>query len=165
MSTPPPLPPNDLIEIRDPEIDGEALMNEIRGRITRRRQELGYDNRRFPAFGTTDYPGEPDDIPYDEFLHYHLRQVNRIYNQVETQPLLTDSPSTRIPVLGRIWRLIRGGAHNLVLFYVNRNITQQVNVNRHLISVINRLTAQLQEQQRQILALEEEVRRKGESQR
>lgn len=153
------LPDNNLIEIRDPEIDPLAIMAEIRARVEQRRQELGYDNRRFPTFGTAEYPGEPEDMPFDELLYQHLRLANKSYADVETRPLLTTSPATRVPILGRLWGLIRGGAHHLVLFYVNRAVTQQVNINRHLVSVLNRLAAENQAQARQIKALQDELER------
>ena len=60
--------------------------------------------------------------------------------QVDTDPLLVDSPSTQIPVIGRLWSSIRGAAHNLVLFYVNRSIAHQTNINSYMVSVLNRLT-------------------------
>lgn len=157
MSTTHNLPDNNLIEIRDPALDTIAIMAEIRTRVEKRRQELGYDKRRFPTFGTAEYPGEPEDMAYDDLLYHHLRLANRSYADIETRPLLASSPATRVPVLGRLWGLIRGGAHNLVLFYVNRAVSQQVNINRHLVSVLNRLAAENQAQARQIKALEEEV--------
>ena len=159
MTNLPPLPDNNLIEIRDPEIDPVAIMAEIRGRIEQHRRELGYDNRRFPTFGTADYPGEPVNASYDETLYQHLRLANRHYANVETKPVLVSSPTTRLPVLGRLWSLIRGSTHNLVLFYVNRAVSQQVNINRHLVSVLNRLTAQAQEQEQKIAALQAEMNR------
>lgn len=159
MSNTPPLPDNNLIEIRDPEIDPAAIMAEIRGRIEQHRRELGYENRRFPTFGTADYPGEPAHQPYDGMLYQHLRLANRHYANVETKPVLVSSPTTRLPVVGRLWSLIRSSTHNLVLFYVNRAVTQQVNINRHLVSVLNRLTAQLQEQEEKIATLQAEIER------
>lgn len=157
LSTSNGLPNHNLIEIRDPEIDPIAIMDEIRARVEKRRQELGYDKRHFPAFGTADYPGEPEDIPYDGALYQQLRLANRSYANVETKPVLVSSPATRIPILGRLWGLIRGGAHNLVLFYVNRTVAQQVTINRHMVSVLNRLTAETQTQARQIKALQDEL--------
>jgi hypothetical protein len=159
LSNTPDLPDNNLISILDPEIDPTAIMAEIRVRVEQRRRELGYDKRRFPTFGTADFPGEPEDMAYDDLLYHHLRLANRHYATVETQPMLVGSPATRVPVLGRLWGLIRGGAHNLVLFYVNRAVAQQVNINRHLVSVLNRQTAQVQDQERRIRVLEEEIKR------
>ncbi len=149
--------PDDLIEIHDPEIDPGQIMDQIRERIRRRREELGYERRTFPTFGATAYPGEPADMPYDPDLYHHLRLVNETFAPIDTRPVLASSPSTRVPILGRLWQRIRGEAHNLVLFYVNRAVAHQTDVNRHLISVINRLTALSQEQQRAMAALRKEV--------
>jgi hypothetical protein len=120
---------------------------------------LGYEQRNFPTFGTAvSCPEPPDDLPYSPDLYHHLRNVNDLYAEVETESVLAPSPATRIPVLGQIWKLIREQAHGLVLFYVNRSVAHQVNVNRHLVSVLNQLTLQNQEQARQIAALEAQLK-------
>ena len=150
------LPSDDIIEIHDPDIDPDAIMNEIRARIRQRRQELGYEKRTFPSFATT-YPTEPDDLEYDPNLYHHLRLANEQYTEASTEILLAPSPATRVPILGALWRQIRHGAHNLVIFYVNRAITHEVNVNRHLITVLNSLTTQVEEQQRAIQSLQADL--------
>jgi len=166
MSTPTPnnptadLPPDDLIEIHDPEIDPQAIMADIRRRIQKRRQEVGYDNRTFPAFGAAMVcPESPEDMPYNPDLYHHLRQVNALYSEVETTTILAPSPATRVPILGRFWKLIREQAHGLVLFYVNRSVGHQVKVNRHLVSILNQLTEENQALQRRIMVLEAEAKR------
>ena len=151
------LPADTLIEIHDPEIDPPAIMAEIRRRIVQRRSELGYAHRAFPNYGAAVYQGEPADIAYDKDLHYFLRLANATFADAETEPVLADSPATRVPVLGRLWRMIRGGAHNLVLFYVNRAVTHQTSVNGHLVSALNRLTAVVEDQQRTINRLQAEL--------
>ncbi len=160
------LPADTLIEIDDPEIDPAAIMAEIRRRIVARRRELGYDQRAFPSYGAAIYQGEPADIPFDPDLHYFLRLANATFAEAETEPVLADSPALRVPVLGRLWGMIRGGAHNLVLFYVNRAVTHQTSVNGYFVSALNRLTAVVEDQQRTIqrrqAELEAERRRKGE---
>ena len=154
------LPADDLIEIHDPEIDPQALMADIRRRIQARRLEAGYDKRKFPAFGSAMVcPEPPEGQPYSPDLYHHLRQVNSLYSEVETDSILAPSPATRVPVLGRFWKLIREQAHGLVLFYVNRSVGHQVKVNRHLVSVLNQLTEENQELQRRIIALEAEAKR------
>lgn len=154
------LPPDDLIEIHDPELDPQAIMAEIRRRIQKRRLEAGYDARTFPAFGSALVcPEPPEGMPYSPDLYHHLRQANALYSEVETGPILAPSPATRVPVLGRIWKLIRQQAHSLVLFYVNRSVGHQVKVNRHLVSVLNQLTEENQALQRRIIALEAEAKR------
>lgn len=151
------LPTNSLIAIDDPEIDPDAIMTEIRRRIVMRRQELGYDQRAFPSYGAAVYQGEPDDIPYDHNLHHFLRLANATFAEAETEPILVDSPALRIPVLGQLWSMIRRGAHNLVLFYVNRAVTHQTNVNSYLVGALNRLTAVVEDQQRTIQKLQSEL--------
>ena len=146
-----------LIEIRDPEIDPAEIVARIRTRIKERRDELGYENRTFPAFDLAVYPGEPDDIPYDQNLYHYLRLANASYNQIETDRLLFESPATRLPIIGPIWQRIRGQIHDLVRFYVNRSTSHQVTVDRHLVSVLNRLTFVTQEQQRTIKSLQDEI--------
>lgn len=147
----------DIFEIRDPDIDPEQIMAEIRARIERRRAELGYEQRTFPTFGAAAYPGEPKDIPFDEDLHHYLRLANESYSEVETDAVLLDSPSTQLPVAGPLWKNVRRAAHDLVLFYVNRSIAHQTNINSYLVSVLNRLTTVVEEQQRTIDRLESEV--------
>lgn len=155
------LPADDLIEIHDPEIDPQAIMAEIRRRIQARRLEAGYDNRTFPAFGEAMIcPEPPEGIPYSPDLYHHLRQANTRYSEVETAPILVPSPATRIPLLGRVWRLIREQAHGLVLFYVNRSVGHQVKLNRHVVSVLNQLTEENQALQRRVMALEAEVKQR-----
>ena len=149
--------PDDLIEIHDPEIDPAQIMEQIRQRIRQRREELGYEQRTFPTFEAAAYPGEPDDMPYDLTLYRHLRLANKTYIRSRAEVELTPSPATRLPILGRLWGLIRAQAHHLVLFYITRDVAQQTEVNRHLVGVLNRLTALSQEQQRAIKALQAEV--------
>ena len=62
-----------------------------------------------------------------------------------------------MPVLGKLWKMIRANAHQLSIFYANRAIQHQTNVNRELISVLNRLTVITQEQQREILKLQAQI--------
>ncbi|MBI5305250.1 MAG: hypothetical protein HY868_24175 [Chloroflexi bacterium] len=149
---------DNLIEIHDPEINTAEIMEQIRERIRRRRKELGYEKRVFPSFGGTAFPGEPDDIGYDPNLYHHLRLANETFANVETGAQLPATRATRIPIFGSVWQRARAYLHRIVLFYVNRSIEHQVNVNRHLISALNQLTALSQTQQRQIMALEAELK-------
>jgi hypothetical protein len=149
--------PDGFFEIRDPQVDLGNIMAQIRQRIQERRRAYGYETRTFPAFGTAAHLGESDDIKFDSTLYHHLRVVNEIYANAETAPNLSPSPATRVPVLGRLWQVIRYQAHSLVLFYVNRDIAWQVNVDRHIISTLNRLAALTQEQQCEITALQAQL--------
>lgn len=150
---------SDLIEIHDPEVDPAQIMEQIRERIQRRREELGYPHKVFPTFGAAAYPGEPEGEAYDPDLYYHLRQANDNYFKLDVDLLLVPSPRSRIPLIGSLWDRIRREAHYLVLFYVNKLAQRQVTVNRHLVSTLNRMVVQIQEQQRQIQALQDELRK------
>lgn len=149
----------ELIEIHDPEIDPAQIMEQIRERIQHRREELGYPRKVFPTFGAAAYPGEPEGEKYDPDLYHHLRQANEHYSQLGVDLLLVPSPRSRIPLIGPLWDRIRREAHYLVLFYVNKLAQRQVMVNRHLVSTLNRMVVQIQEQQRQIQALQDELRK------
>lgn len=102
-------------------------------------------------------PVRPGDSQLDANLYHYLELANKSYNQFESGANLQLSPATRIPILGRIWSLVRRQAHELVLFYVNRNIEHQVAVNQQMVSALNLLTASLEEQQRQSRELEKEI--------
>ncbi|MBC7227605.1 MAG: hypothetical protein H5T61_10280 [Thermoflexales bacterium] len=151
--------PGDLFEIHDSEIDPVQIMAQIRERIQRRREELGYPRQTFPTFGAAAYPGKPEGEEYDPDLYYYLRQANEHYYQLNVEMILVSSPRSRIPVIGPLLDRIRREAHNLVLFYVNKLTQRQVTVNRYLVSTLNRMAVQIQEQQRQIRALQEELRK------
>jgi len=149
--------PDDLVEIYDPEIDPSQIMEQIRERIRRRREELGYPQQEFPPFGAAAYPGEPAEEGFDTELYHHLRKANDLYYQLGVTASLLPSPATRLPILGRLWGRIRQEAHNLVLFYVGKLAGQQLAVNRHVVSTLNRMAVQLQEQQEQVRSLRDEI--------
>ena len=75
----------------------------------------------------------------------------------ETEPILVASPSTRIPILGPLWGTIRRAAHDLVLFYVNRNIAHNTTFHNHLINILNEQTRLLQQQQAEIERLQQKI--------
>ncbi len=151
------LPSDDLISMDASQVDASAIMTEIRARIEKRRAEDGYRDMKFPTYGDVIYPEKPIDIPYDPNLYHHLSLVNKLYSDVETEAVLLPSPATRVPIAGKLWSKFRKSAHGLVLFYVNRAIDHEVEVDRHLVNVVNLLTIENQRQQRQISALREEI--------
>jgi hypothetical protein len=148
-----------FIELHDTEVTVEQLLVAVRERLEKRRQMPGYSPASFPTYGAVSpHPEMPPTLPFRANLYHHLRQANRLYKQVETGPLLAPSTATQLPLMGRFWQLVREQAHSLVLFYVNRHVGAQINVNRHLAAALNEITVLCQEQQERIDALEEEVR-------
>jgi hypothetical protein len=95
---------------------------------------------------------------YSALLYYHLHQLNEM-ETAETAPILVPSPSTRLPLLGSLWQFIRGAAHGLVLFYVNRYIAHNAIFHNHLINILNEQTRLLQRQQEEIERLHGEVQK------
>ena len=150
--------PDDLIEIHDPEIDPAQIMEQIRERIRQRRLELGEPRQAFPTFGAAEYPGEPEGRDLDAELYHHLRRANDLYYQIGVQVELAPSPATRLPLVGRVWEQIRREAHNLVIFYLGKLVRQQVAVNRHLVSTLNRMAAGSQAQQAELQAVRAEIK-------
>lgn len=147
------------LEIHDEIVTSEALVQEIETRVARRRAELGPVKLIFSTFGHIST--FPDPAPNDKLnphLYYYLKRVNETPPPT-VAPVLAPSPATRMPVVGRFWRQIRGEVHNLVLFYVNRSVQEQNRLNIDLISTMNELTRVVQEQQAELEALRAEVRR------
>ena len=150
-------PGESIVEIRDPEVDVDAIMAELRHRLDARRAELGDEEPTYPPFGLAPLPDPPAGLPHDAALYQELRILNATFNNAETAPNLAQSPATQVPVAGKVWGVLRRQVHELILFYVNRQLAHQVTVNRSLVSVLNRLTAELAEQRRDLEALRAEI--------
>lgn len=148
------------LEIHDEEFTSEALVAEVAKRVAARRAELGPVNLIFPTFGhISTYPEPPPGgRAYNPNLYYYLKQANQAPSP-SVEPVLAPSPATRVPVLGRLWQLIRGEMHNLILFYVNRLAGDQNRLNIDLVSTLNELTREVQAQQAEIERLREELER------
>jgi len=145
------------LELHDPEISSADLVAEIEKRVQKRRAELGQVRLVFPTFGTVSpFPEPPSDRPYNSNLYHHLRQANEI-GPPDTAPLLADSPATQIPLIGRFWKLIRSQFHELILFYVNRYIGYETQLDNHLISSLNEMTRVIQLQQEEIESLRHDL--------
>jgi hypothetical protein len=153
------------IEIHDPEISSTELAAELARRVAQRQAELGEVHPVFPTFGfVSELPQPPSNgRSYNPNLYHHLRMANEM-PAVETTPLLAPSPATRIPLLGRLWQLIRGQVHDLVLFYVNRLASHEMKLDNHLISSLNELTRVSQAQQDEIEHLQSELQTLKETQ-
>lgn len=147
------------LEIHDEIVTSEALVQEIEARVARRRAELGPVKLIFPTFGhISTFPDPRPDDRLNPHLYYYLKRINET-SPPAVEPVLAPSPATRMPVVGRLWRQIRGEVHNLVLFYVNRSVQDQNRLNVDLISALNELTRVVQAQQAEIDSLRAELSR------
>ncbi len=138
------------ILIEDDTWTGAALSAEIEQRAAVRSAEMGSLIVEFPSFGyLSELPQPPSDRAYNANLYHHLRLANEMPPPA-TAPVLADSPATRTPLVGKLWQRIRGQVHELILFYVNRSVRDQTQLNNELISTLNELTRTVDAQQAEI---------------
>lgn len=147
-----------LVEIVDPEIDPEQIMLGIRQRMQAERKKRSDDQQGTHKFRAEAMPDQIFGLGIQPDLFHYLEQANDTFPRVDMSMLLAESPATRLPIIGQLWKLIRGGAHQLVLFYVNRNANHQFDVNRSIVSTLNHMTALAQEQQKMIIDLQKEIK-------
>lgn len=147
------------IEIHDDILTSEALAAEVERRVEQRRAQIGPLHLVLPTFGhVSTFPEPPGGMAYDPNLYYYLKQANEATKPL-VQPVLAPSPATRVPVLGRLWSMIRGQMHELILFYVNKAVSEQNQLNINLVSILNELTRANQARQAELEALRDEVQR------
>jgi hypothetical protein len=125
--------------------------------------------RGAPEVNWSDYGGTSLlELPLDSLdlfnLYHLLKMANEAQAQLEVEPLLLPSPSSRLPVVGRLWQFVRQQAHGLVLFYVNRSVGQQAQLNHSLTQTLNELARLVIEQRQEIAALRQQLglRKEGE---
>ena len=152
---------SDWIRLHDSEWTPARITAEIAKRAGVREAELGPFSVNYPSF---DYlegaPRPPQDRPYNANLYFHLRLINEI-PPPDVNPALADSPATQIPWVGNLWQRVRGQFHELILFYVNRAVRQQHQLNNELISTLNELTYTIEAQQAEIDRLNAKLREQG----
>jgi GT2 family glycosyltransferase len=119
------------------EIDVDALMRQIqervhqksdRARVQAREEGVGWPSMEIAGL--------------EEELREHLSWVQ--HNPAVWVSLkLSEQPPMRVPVLTRLWQLVRRQAHQLVIFYVNGLAAQQTKLNVSFAKVVSRLVERL----------------------
>lgn len=150
------------LTITDTEMSSADLVTEVEQRVQQRRQVLGEVHPQIPDFGVIS-PVPEVALNYTALAH-HLRLVNDM-DPPPMSPVLTTSPATRIPLFGKLWQLVRGQFHELILFYVNRAVSHETKIDNHIISTLNELTHIIQDQQTEIERLQEAMRKLEEEQK
>lgn len=153
-----PIEPPGWITIEDEELTAAALETAVAQRLAERRAALGWPSPvDFPTFGyLSPMPEKPPQGAVSQSLYHHLRQLNEM-EAPETASVLLPSPATRVPILGRLWAVVREQAHQLILFYVNRTLAHETAVNTHTLNALNELTRLAQSQQEEINRLQKEL--------
>lgn len=148
------------IVIEDEVTTAVLLETAVEAQLTARRAVIGQPSPiDYPAFGyLSPMPQPPESGVASKTLYHHLRHLNEM-DAPDTSPILYASPATKVPILGRLWGMIREQAHGLVLFYVNRGVAHETAVNTHTLNTLNEITRLIQSQQEEIVRLQEEVAR------
>ena len=101
------------------------------------------------------YPRKPTDIPYDLTMYTHLEatkeHIPNFHTDLEVQPL------TKLPLLGKIVRAAQIQLHQIGLFYTNRALAHQLEVNQNLFVYLEKLTVETQKQRRLISQLQAQI--------
>lgn len=150
---------DDIIEIRDPEIDVQEIMQRIRERL---RQRAAQEKAEpwLPNFGSEVPQVDASAGVFTPEMYYALQQAREQANKIWVDLLLTETATQRIPFLGGLWRRIRREAHNLVLFYVNILAANQATFNNHVVRILSELVGKqekLLDQEDALKQLREEI--------
>ena len=145
------------IEIDDPQISSADLVQRVEERLKKRQEDRGPVDRHFPSFDPSAVSEVDSHEEHMAMLRYYLRQLEQ-REPPDTTPTLAPSPATRLPVVGRLWQLLRREAHQLVLFYVNRNLAHQTRLNNEIAGALRELAALLKAQDEEIRRLRAELR-------
>ena len=103
------------------------------------------------------FPGKPADIVYDIALYNHMQQAAAAIPNFDRNLMLSDTKWSQLPLIGGLVQKVRRGLHSIALFYTNRALQHQQQVNRQLWEAVGRLTAVSQHQQRTIEALQTQL--------
>ena len=151
---------NGIIEIRDPEINVEAIMERIRHSI-RQRQPAATptDDAPLPPPAPDSAPLFPLTAPTDgDGLPQSLRHYLRLANQFHDAPTAAVLPtSTRLGPLGWLWAKVVLKVVNRLRAYVMQAFDYQVSFNSHAVRTLNEMAGTLAGAARQLEALEEQA--------
>jgi hypothetical protein len=129
------------VETRDPEIDAEAIMRQIRENIRRQRaqaeaqgldREDSVEGLRAPHVTTR----------FDSDLYEALQRMSVGYDKVGVGLLLTGST---IPLVAPLVQRIRTALHHLVIYYVNILAGQQARFNEYVVRAVTALVKGVEE--------------------
>lgn len=141
-------------ELEAPDIDTEAIMQEIRARIRARRAEAKARGLDWEAYADGLYP-LPSDAILSRELHEAVRYAGLNYDKVAVEPGLTEK---HLPLVGGLVQRARLALHELVLFYVNQMAARQMRFNeqtaRALTTLVRDLEAEVRDLRARLVELE-----------
>ena len=145
--------PEQIIDIRDSEINVEEIMKRIRERIRQRRNHanaLGLEYDRL--VDDSRFVAGSGRIPAD--LYYELHQLRTNVGAIWVSVALYDS---RLPLINSAYMRAKGKLHGIIVDYVNRLGGKQMGFNRTNERVLSMIVDTLEGSDARIQALEKEV--------
>jgi hypothetical protein len=138
----------DSFELEAPDLDIEAIMQEIRARLRARRAEARARGLDWEAYADGLYPVPPGAV-LSRDLYGAVHHAGLGYDKIPIEMALTE---TRVPLAGRLVHRLRAALHELVLFYVNRLAARQVRFNEHAACALALLVRDLEAEVRDLRA-------------
>jgi hypothetical protein len=130
--------PGEVVDMRDRELNSEAIMQEIRTRLRQRRADWEQKGVDFEALATGRLPSTKGRFEPD--LYDDVQRLNASYDKIGVGLSLTAS---RRPIIGPLLERVRGALHQLVIYYVNMLARQQARVNGYLAATLTALVRDL----------------------
>ena len=131
----------EIVEIRDSEIDAEAIMRQIRENIRRRRSDAEAQGLDYEAFVEGLY-ASPDATRFDRSLYYDLRWMSMGYYKIGVGLSLTES---RTPLIAPLVQRVRSALHHLVIFYTNMLAGRQARFNEYVVRALTGVVKSLEQ--------------------
>ncbi len=124
----------DIIEIRDEQIDVQAVMRQIRANLQQRRAAAAAQGVDFDAFVAGLY--QENQGHFAAAVYYNLRRANATYDRITVSRYV--SPRST-PFIGGWLQRLRGILHDLVIYYVNMLGSKQTMFNESITYLQNSL--------------------------
>jgi hypothetical protein len=110
----------------------EEIMREIRAEILAKHAAIG-------SGGETLVPISGERLPPE--FYEHMYQAALAYENVGVEMHVT---KVNIPLIGSVVEWLRSKVHELTIYYVNQVVTQQTEVNYHLLRALSVLSQELE---------------------
>ena len=141
-----------VIEIRDPEINTEEIMARIRQRIRERRAQA--EGRGLDYDRLVDDPGRAESGRLSPDLYYDLHQMRSTADSLWVSVQLFDS---HLPLVNSWYMRIKGKLHGIMVDYINRLAGRQVAFNRTTEHVLSGVVHAFEDNDARVEALEKQI--------
>lgn len=141
-----------VIEIRDPEINTEEIMARIRQRIRERRAQA--EGRGLDYDRLVDDPSRAESGRLASDLYYDLNKMRSTADSLWVSVQLYDS---HLPLVNAWYMRIKGKLHGIVVDYINRLAGRQVAFNQTTEHVLSGMVHAFEDNDARVEALEKQI--------